>query len=99
MVSYYAKIPLEDGFSTLRIGDEYELFIDANDPKDRKIYYNLDIYQGNINVTQDSNHFIFTINKLMVGQKTVINLKAYTADQKYNNENHFTIFITVLPEE
>jgi len=89
---------MSEPIPTLRIGDEYELFIDANDPKDRKVSYNLDIYQGSINVYQDSNHFTFTINKLMVGPKTTINLSVSTPGSKYKNVDFFTVFITVLPE-
>ena len=82
----------------LKIGDEYELLIEANDPKDRKITYQIAHFTGKLRIKQDSNRFNFKIEKDLVGKNTMFIIKAFTKDTDYVNESILKIYLTVLPE-
>lgn len=82
----------------LKVGDEYELLVEANDPKDRKIEYQLSHFTGKLRINQDSNRFNFKIEKEFVGQNTMLIIKAFTKDADYVNESILKIYLTVLPE-
>lgn len=82
----------------LKVGDEYELLIVANDPKDRKIEYQVAHFTGKLKIKQDSNRFNFKIEKEFIGQNTMLIIKAFTADADYVNESILKIYLTVLPE-
>lgn len=82
----------------LKVGDNYELLIEANDPKDRKIEYQVAHFTGKMKIKQDSNRFNFKIEKEFIGQNTMLIVKAFTADSDYVNESIQKIYLTVLPE-
>lgn len=82
----------------LKVGDEYELLVEANDPKDRKIEYQLVHFTGKLRLKQDTNRFNFKIDKTLVGQNTILIIKAFTSDSDYINESIMKIHLTVLPE-
>jgi hypothetical protein len=82
----------------LKVGDDYELLIEANDPKDRKIEYQLFHFAGKLRINQESNRFQFKIDESLVGQSSMLVIKAFTKDTEYKNESILKINITVLPE-
>lgn len=82
----------------LKVGDDYELLVEANDPKDRKIEYQIAHFTGKMRIKQDSNRFNFKIEKEFIGQNTMLIVKAFTADADYVNESIMKIYLTVLPE-
>ena len=82
----------------LKVGDDYELLVEANDPKDRKIEYQLAHFTGKLKIKQDSNRFNFKIDKEFIGQNTMLIIKAFTSDADYVNESILKIYLTVLPE-
>lgn len=82
----------------LKVGDTYELLIKANDPKDRKIEYQVAHFTGKLRIKQDSNRFNFKIEKEFIGQNTMLIVKAFTAESDYVNESILKIYLTVLPE-
>jgi len=82
----------------LKVGDEYELLVEANDPKDRKIEYQLSHFTGKLRINQDSNRFNFEVTKELIGQNTMFIIKAFTKDAEYVNESILKIHVTVLPE-
>ncbi|WP_339884723.1 hypothetical protein [Polaribacter vadi] len=82
----------------LKVGDDYELLVQANDPKDRQIEYQLSHFTGKLRINQDSKRFNFKIEKEFVGQNTMLIIKAFTKDIDYVNESIFKIYLTVLPE-
>ena len=82
----------------LKVGDEYELLVEANDPKDRKIEYQLFHFTGSLRIKQESNRFNFKIDKTLISQNTMLIIKAFTSDSDYKNESILKIYLTVLPE-
>ena len=82
----------------LKVGDEYELLVEANDPKDRKISYQLFHFTGKLRINQDKNRFQFKVDESLIGQNNMLVIKAYTEDTDYKNESILKIYITVLPE-
>ena len=86
----------------LRVGDDYELLIEANDPKEREIEYvvsTLSLSLPKLDLKQKTNRFTFKIEKWMVSQNFKIYIKAKTPDSTYNNEDLTSIDLMVLPEE
>ena len=82
---------------TLRVGDEYELTIEAFDPKDRKIKYELYVNGKDFTMTQDTNRFNFTIDKSLIGKMIQLSVGVGTPSSKYKNEAHKYIVLCVLP--
>jgi len=82
----------------LKVGDTYELLVEANDPKDRKIEYQLVHFSGQLKLNQNSNRFNFKIDKNLIGQNTMLIIKAFTKESDYKNESIRKIYLTVLPE-
>lgn len=82
----------------LRVGDQYELVIEANDPKDREIEYKI-FTLGKLSITQKSNRFNIKVENNLVGQNTTLYISAYTPNTEYKNEASEMISITVLPKE
>lgn len=82
----------------LTVGDSYELLIDANDPKDRDIEYELYHFAGKLRIKQNSNRFNFKITEDLIGLTTILVVKATTPSSKYINEFILKIQITVLPD-
>lgn len=82
---------------TLRVGDEYELYIEANDPKDRKIEYEL-FTLGDFTITQESQRFIFTIENKLVSESVQFYVVVRTPNSEYKNEAVRIISATILPK-
>lgn len=81
----------------LKVGDDYELLVEANDPKDRKIEYQIAHFSGKLRIKQNSNRFNFKIENDLIGQNTMLIIKAFTSDTDYVNESIQKIYLTVLP--
>ncbi|PQJ78536.1 hypothetical protein [Polaribacter porphyrae] len=82
----------------LKVGDEYELLIDANDPKDRDIEYEIYHFAGTLRIHQQTNRFNFKISEELISENTMLVVKVFTPKSKYKNESILKIHITVLPE-
>lgn len=83
--------------AVLRVGDEYELFIEANDPKGRNISYKILTSEGFL-MEQTSNRFNFTITNDLVGPSVRIYINAFTPESEYKNEAGMAIALTILPK-
>ncbi|MCF4100043.1 hypothetical protein L1I30_00045 [Gillisia sp. M10.2A] len=81
----------------LRVGDEYELIVDANDPKDRGIRYSLSSNGKKIVDVQESNRLIFNVNKNHIGKKVKLVVRAFTPNCEYQNIASQLISTTILP--
>ncbi len=80
----------------LRVGDDYELIIEANDPKDRKISYsvkNLD----KLKIVQDSNRIHLQITNELIGNSLLL-FQAFTPDSDYKNSDTMSFSIDILPQ-
>jgi hypothetical protein len=82
----------------LRVGDEYELVVEANDPKDREIEYQLLTIGGDLRITQKNNRFNFIIENKLVSETTPILVVVRTPSSEYKNEATISISIMVLPK-
>ncbi|MCC9166391.1 hypothetical protein [Pontibacter harenae] len=97
--NFWGKSVFErSGKPNLKVGDQYELLIEANDPKDRKIQYEILTLGLNFSLKQESNRFIFQIGKELIGQNTLLLVKVSTPDSEYKNEIMRKISIIVYPE-
>lgn len=85
-------------YPILRVGDEYEIIVEANDPKGRKIEYELYNSKG-LSIKQDSNRFKFTVNKKLVGEYSSISVYVRTPGSDYTNEKLISLPYTILPEK
>ncbi|WP_176712403.1 hypothetical protein, partial [Allomuricauda sp. CP2A] len=77
---------------------QYEILIEANDPKNRDIEYKI-FTLNKFSVTQKSNRFNIEINNNLVGANTTLYVQAFTPKSEYKNEAIIMINITVLPKE
>ncbi len=82
---------------TLREGDEYEINIEANDPKDREIEYRIFSLCLSLNIIQNSNKFNFSFKSNLVGRNIVLGIQVRTPETDYKNEDTLRIDICVLP--
>ncbi|HCW05911.1 MAG TPA: hypothetical protein DGG95_00905 [Cytophagales bacterium] len=82
----------------LRVGDQYELFIEANDPKDREIEYEIFLIGEKFRITQTKPRINFVIESSMISKMTTLYLKARTPNSEYKNEALKTISVTILPK-
>lgn len=82
----------------LRVDDEYELYVEAIDPKDRKIIYSLHTDRSII-LAQESNVLKIIVTKQLVGETIRLWVYAKAPLSEYNNEDRKAIFITVLPND
>lgn len=80
----------------LRVGDEYEILIDANDPKGREIEYNIMSLSG-FKMEQNSNRFNFIITNDLIQQSHSFFISAFTPASEYKNESTISINLTILP--
>ena len=80
----------------LRVGDEYEILIDANDPKGREIEYNIMSLSG-FKIEQNSNRFNFIITNDLIQQSHSFFISAFTPASEYKNESTISINLTILP--
>jgi len=83
----------------LRVGDEYEVIIEANDPKGRKIEYEVSTWldKSHLQIIQYSNKFTFTISEAFIGTSFMLHISARTPDSEYKNEDSLFPQFTVLP--
>lgn len=82
----------------LRVGDNYELLVEAVDPKDREIEYEIKFLSGNFNITQKENRFNFEISEELIGNGKMMLIIAKTPSSSYKNETLFQIIQTILPK-
>lgn len=82
---------------TLRVGDEYELLIEAIDPLDREIIYEIQFFDRVPKMVQKGNRFNFTITEELICRSETIIVKVFTPDSEYNNTVAMGIYVTVLP--
>lgn len=82
----------------LKVGDFYEINIEANDPKDRKIQYLISTIDGQFRMEQETSRFSFRIEKSFIGKSTWIFVKVSTSDSDYNNYDSSKFNISVFPE-
>lgn len=84
----------------LRVGDEYELTIEANDPKGRTIQYEIFTCASpcKLKMIQDTNRFNFTISNDMIGKSSFFYVRVETPDSEYKNTDGIEISLTILPK-
>ena len=80
--------------TTLRVGDSIELLIEAYDPKERDIMF--EVKCGDTILTGQTNSFSFPVNKSMIGKLSIIRIKVST-EAEYNNEEGVTFVYSILP--
>lgn len=83
--------------TTVRVGDEYELIVEANDPKNRRIEYEM-FLSADFRKIQNSNRFNFTIEKRFIGRAVQFLVFARTPDSEYNNIASMALYVSILPE-
>jgi hypothetical protein len=81
----------------LRVGDVYEIIIEAYDPKNRKIEYALSTLDGFI-IESDANRINFTITKELINKRQIFIVSAKTINTDYNNEDSLYFIVIILPE-
>jgi hypothetical protein len=80
----------------LRVGDEYEVLIEAVDPKGRAIEYEIYV-QSAINLVQKENRFNFKITPEFIGQYKSLLITVRTPEAEYKNQYTNSFHFTVLP--
>ena len=85
-------------FPILRVGDELELTIEANDPKDRQIEYEIKSVGSDFKMVQSSNRFVFTITKEFIRDMFALYVRVRTPDSDYPNDTSVMTCYTVLPD-
>ena len=81
----------------LRVGDQYEILIEATDPKDREIEY--EVYSEDVvNIIQKENRFNFTIEENFIDDHRTILISVKTPSSEYKNRALLSYSITVLPK-
>ena len=79
----------------LRVNDKIEIFIEAYDPKNRKITF--EFRSRKLYMVQDKGKFEFTVTKEMIGRPTEFQIKVHTENSNYENKLQKDIFYTVIP--
>lgn len=87
----------KSGHPILRVGDDYELLVEANDPKGRKIKYKI-FTLGNFQMEQESNRFNFKITNSLVESHVTLYVTVSTPESEYKNEAAEMITLTILPK-
>lgn len=82
----------------LRVGDYYEVIVDASDPKNGKVKYQLITNKGVVCDFQESNVFSIIIDKNMVAQSENFIIVAKNFDSDYDNRDGKVIRLSILPE-
>ena len=82
----------------VRVGDYYELVVEANDPKGREISYEVFTDDG-FRIIQASNRFNIPITEQFISPSHAFNIRVSTPSSEYNNIARSFISITVLPEK
>ena len=70
-------------------------FIEAYDPKNRKITFELTSSQ--FHNIQNSGLFKFIVTKEMIGQRFALQVKVYTENSDYENKVQKDMLYTVIP--
>lgn len=82
----------------LRVGDYYEVIVDASDPKNGKVKYQLITNKGVVCDFQESNVFSIIIDKNMVAQSENFIIVVKNFDSDYDNRDGKVIRLSILPE-
>jgi hypothetical protein len=82
----------------LRVGDTYELLIEAVDPKNREIEYEVSFTSSGHRIVQNDNRFNIEITPNLIAQTTMLFISVRTPNAEYKNENAFQIVCTILPK-
>jgi hypothetical protein len=82
----------------IRVDDTYEILVEAIDPKNREIEYEIIFMSGSFSIVQKENRFNFTIPKELINEKIMLMIYARTPNAEYKNETHFQILHTILPK-
>jgi hypothetical protein len=82
----------------LRVGDEYELLIEATDPLDREIIYEVYLLNNLPKTVQKENRFNISITKEFICRSGRILIRVSTPDSEYKNDALLGIDLTVLPK-
>ena len=80
----------------LRVGDDYELIVEANDPKNREIEYEI-LHLPSFGIKQKSNRFNFKIPNTLTGKLVSLILYVRTPESEYENESTMMLAFTILP--
>jgi hypothetical protein len=82
----------------LRVGDEYELFIEANDPKGREIEYEISKINSTFEIKGTSPRITFKVTNDLVSSSQMFLIQVRTPQSEYTNSDLRTIHITILPK-
>ena len=83
----------------LRVGDEYEILVEAFDPKGREISYTFMIDKAMTKNTQKENRFNYVLTNESIAQTETIFVIVSTPESEYKNEDSKGIDLTVLPKK
>jgi hypothetical protein len=86
----------------LRVGDEYEIVVEATDPKGREIEFELTEWSSRrdkLRMVQKSNRFNFTILKAYISKRISFMVYARTDNEEYENNDSIHFSLTVLPQK
>lgn len=83
----------------LRVGDEYEINIEANDPKDREIEYSISALGSEFVIVQKLSKFRFVVTSDLVSRMLSILVYVRTPESNYKNEHAMNLTLCVLPKE
>ncbi|MBN2788031.1 MAG: hypothetical protein JXQ69_06885 [Paludibacteraceae bacterium] len=85
----------------LRVGDDYEVLVEANDPKDRAIEYKIFKCggEGHFEIIQESSRFVFRITEELIGRHVSFLVIAFTPDSEYENSDSILISMSIIPQE
>lgn len=81
----------------LREGDEYEINVEANDPKDREIEYRLSALGSEFLIVQNSSKFRFVVTPNLIGRMVSLLVHVRTPESNYKNEHAMDLTLCVLP--
>lgn len=81
----------------LRVGDEYEINIEANDPKDREIEYSLSALGSDFLIVQKASKFCFVVTPNLIGRMVSLLVHVRTPESNYKNEHAMDLTLCVLP--
>jgi hypothetical protein len=87
-----------DGTPLLRVGDTLELIVEANDPKDRKIEYELYHSGSGSILKQESNRFELVLDNKFVGKYVNFIVIVRTPETEYENKELINFGYTILPK-
>lgn len=91
------KDTLDFNKPVLRSGDQYEVLVEAVDPKGREIKFELYLSNSQLNLFNENGRFNFVIPKESIGNHETVLIKAFTPDSDYKNCALFSYHIIVMP--